>query len=78
MRYGPFARERERLTGSSAMISFVYLLANEAAVNIILRVDVGTPSSGKSKAQCLGSLPTCDQGGNRHLAEPIGPVLGNR
>jgi hypothetical protein len=35
------ARERERLTGSSAMISFVYLLANDAAVNIILRVDVG-------------------------------------
>jgi hypothetical protein len=35
------ARERERLTGSSAMISFVYLLANDAAVNIILRVGIG-------------------------------------
>jgi len=39
------------------MISFVYLLANDEAVNIILRVDVGHAVEREIQAQCLGSLP---------------------
>jgi hypothetical protein len=66
------ARERERLTGSSAMISFVYLLANDAAVNIILRVDVGHAVEREIQGTVPGKPATCGQGGNRHLVEPIG------